>query len=416
MRTVEKNKGNLIITIYLLAISIILSSCTGGREIQELGIVTSIGMDIEDDKVIVTCEVINTTSGNTQSGSSTHSPKEVVFIQGEGITVFEAIRGTTLNFDRKLFFSHVNTIILGEEFAKKGIAEFLDLVLRDNEPRENMYILVAKGTKAYDVMGIKGDLSQSAGNYLHDVLEDSRYNGKSLNITVAEYYRYYYEASNEPVIGIVQKKEKRVIDEERKKIEPTKLILDVGGGAVTKRDTLIGYFTPDEMFGYNFIVDYIKGGLIVFNTPKELSENKPIIGSEGKFTVVEILKSKTKKNVTITDGKIHLNINVKVRGALAEENKAIDISNMEVIDVLERASSEEVKKLISKTLNKGQKEFQQDNFSIGELVHHKYPKVWKKISKDWNNIFSEITYNINVETEIVKTGIINVPSNLRKRR
>ena len=213
MRTVEKNKGNLIITIYLLAISIILSSCTGGREIQELGIVTSIGMDIEDDKVIVTCEVINTTSGNTQSGSSTHSPKEVVFIQGEGITVFEAIRGTTLNFDRKLFFSHVNTIILGEEFAKKGIAEFLDLVLRDNEPRENMYILVAKGTKAYDVMGIKGDLSQSAGNYLHDVLEDSRYNGKSLNITVAEYYRYYYEASNEPVIGIVQKKEKRVIDE-----------------------------------------------------------------------------------------------------------------------------------------------------------------------------------------------------------
>lgn len=416
MRTVEKNKGNLIITIYLLAISIILSSCTGGREIQELGIVTSIGMDIEDDKVIVTCEVINTASGNTQSGSSTHSPKEVVFIQGEGTTVFEAIRDTTLIFDRKLFFSHINTLILGEEFAKKGIAEFLDLVLRDDEPRENMYILVAKGGKAYDIMGIKGDLSQSAGNYLHDILEDSRYNGKSLNITVAEYYRYYYEVSNEPVIGIVQKREKRVIDEERKKNEPTKSILDVGGGAVTKRDTLIGYFTPDEMFGYNFIVDYIKGGLIVFNTPKELSENKPIIGSEGKFTVVEILKSKTKKNVTITDGKIHLNINVKVRGALAEENKAIDISNMEVIDVLERASSEEVKKLISKTLDKGQKEFQQDNFSIGELVHHKYPKVWKKISKDWNNIFSEITYNINVETEIVKTGIINVPSNLRKRR
>lgn len=415
----KKNERFLITAIYLIVTSLILTSCTETHELQTLAIVTATGIDLENDKVIITCEIVDPTSNGSSNSSSsdfTYSQGNIVFAQGMGKTVFEAIRDVTLHFDRKLFFSHSNILIFGEEFAKKGITGFLDLFLRDYEPRESAYILVAKEAKAYEVMGVKGELSESAGAYLKDILDNFQYNGKCLSVSMAEYFRYYYEISNEPVIGVVQRLEKRVIDEERRRNMPMKSILDVSGGAVLKRDYLVGYFDGDEILGFNFIVDRVKGGGIVFNTPERLNNGKAIIGNEEKFTTVEILNSKTKNNIEISNGQIHLNINIKLRGSLAEENKAVDISDSETLKELEKSCSEKVKSLVSATMDKGQKEFKQDNFSIGTTVHRQYPEIWKDIAENWNNIFPDISYSINVETDIVKAGIINVPSNLRRRR
>lgn len=171
-----------------------------------------------------------------------------------------------------------------------------------------------------------------------------------------------------------------------------------------------------EMIGFNFIVNDIKGGLITFKTPNGLEEGKSVIGTEGKYTTVEILKSKTKNDIKIGNEKIHLNINVKLRVALHEEQKAIDLKNTDIINIIEDSCSKEVERLISRTLDKGQKEFGNDNFSIGVAVHQQYPEVWKEIAMEWDNIFPDIIYSVNVETDIVKTGIINVPSNLRRAK
>lgn len=410
-----KPKRILVAVIYLITTSLILSSCTGAKGLQKLDIVTAVGVDIENEKIIVTCEISNPGSGKPSMDAGSSASKSI-FVQGVGNTVFEAIREISLYSDRKLFFSHATVLILGEDLAKKGISGFLDLFLRDYEPRENIYMVVAKDAKAYEIMGIGGELSGSVGKSLFGILNNFKSNGKMINITIAEYFRYYYDISNEPVIGVVMKEEQKEIDEEKKKDTTMKKILNVEGGAALKRDRLIGYFTGDEMIGFNFIVNDIKGGLITFKTPNGLEEGKSVIGTEGKYTTIEILKSKTKNDIKIDKGKIHLNINVKLRGALHEEEKAIDLKNTQVINIIENSCSKEVERLISRTLDKGQKEFENDNFSIGVAVHQQYPKVWREIAIDWDNIFPDITYSVNVETNIVKTGIINVPSNLRRAK
>lgn len=416
----KKSWRNIILLTYTIIISILMTSCTGSRELQTLASVTSIAVDLVDNnKILITCEIVNPTSGGTATGGTAGTSalaRDVVFAQGEGETVFEAIRNITLHFDRKLFFSHTTILIFGEEFAKNGITEFMDIFLRDNEPRENMYLLVAKGSKAYDVIGVKGELSLTAGNYINDLMNNYKYSSKSFRISMAEYYRYFYDVSNEPVIGNVRKIVKKVIDEERKKDTPEKAILDVGGGAVFRRDYLVGYLTEDEIFGYNFIVNQIKGGLIPFSTPENLKDNKAVIGKERNWTTVEIISSNTRKKIDIIDDKIHLNIDIKIKGFLGEVNKAIDVENLELIKVLENTCSEKVKSLVVDSIDKVQNEFKQDNFGIGEVVHREYPKLWKEIARDWNNIFPDISYSVNVHTDIVKTGIMNVPSNLRKRR
>lgn len=410
-----KNKKKILIILYLLVASIMASSCTGVTEIRDLAMVSAIAIDLEDENIVFTCEISNPLYNSEADGASSAS-YSVAFVQGKGKNLFEAIRNTYLHFDRELFFSHAKVLIMGEELAREGIIQHLDYLIRSDEPREKIKILVAKDTKAYEVMGFMGEFSGSGGVYISDMLDMFSYNGKTINICLAEYYKYYYGINNEPVIGVVQTEERKGVPGERKKTGPTRTILNIGGGAVIRRDSLIGYYTPEEMLGFSFIVDNMQGGAIIFNTPEKLNRHMSVIGNQGKFTSIEILKSKTEKDIKIQDGNIHLDINVKIRGSLIEENSAVDLDEEEIIQILEDSCSREVEKIISRTLDKGQKEFRQDNFSIGEGVHHKHPELWKEIAEDWDNIFAEMTYSVKVETEIVKIGIINLPSNLRKGR
>lgn len=408
------NKKKFVI-VYVLFIMLILSSCNGGSQISDLAIVTAIGIDREGDDIVLTCEVSNPLYNPEVDGVSSAS-KSVVFIHGKGKTLVEAIINISLDFDRELFFSHANVLILGEDLAKEGIIKNLDYLLRAQEPREDLKIVVAKGSKASEIMRVRGDLNLSVGLYISNLLDNFDLTGKTINISLAEYYRYYYEKDNEPVIGLIEKEEIKEAGARTEDEGPTKKVLNVAGGAVTRGDSLIGYFTPDEMFGFNFIVNDIKKGVITFTTPGELSNNTPKIGKEGKYTSLKILKSGTKNEATIKDGSIHLDINVKIRASLIEEMEAVDLDDKEVIKALEESSSKEVEKIISKTLDRGQKEFKQDNFSIGQGIHKKDPELWKEISGDWETIFPEMTYSVNVETNITKIGILNLPTNLRKVR
>lgn len=412
----------LIINIYFFIIIFITSSCVGsvgGKEINRMAIVTSVGIDYEDGKVIMTFEVVNPTANQSSSeaGQNNSSSQAFVYPQGTGSTVKEAIVNTNLHFDKKIFLSHSNLLIIGEEFAKRGITDLMNFFLNDNEPREDMYIVVAKGAKASELIGVRAGLGRASGNYLYDILNNFPYNAKSINISVAEKYRYFYDVGNNPVIGVVQIKEVRQLDIENRDQELTKTIFDATGGAVLRNDYLIGYFNGDEMIGFNFIVNEVRGGTIVFRTPvKSKDENNIIIGKDGRFTSVDILKAKSRNNISVDNGKIHLTIDVKIKGALNEINQALNISDPEVISRIEDACSEKVKQLISMTLDKGQKEFKQDNFSIGVAVHQQYPKLWKDISKDWESIFPEISYDVNVKTTLVKVGLMNTPANIRRRR
>lgn len=68
-------------------------------------------------------------------------------------------------------------------------------------------------------------------------------------------------------------------------------------------------------------------------------------------------------------------------------------------------------------MDKAQKELKIDNFQIKKLVYIKYPEIWKEISDEWDKgIFPNISYSVKVDTNLIRTGLINIPSNLEKGR
>lgn len=401
-----KNK-KIIPLIMILIISILLTACAGPRELDELAILVALAVDIENEKILLTSEImIPKKPGTNVSGQPT-----VVYAQSTGDTIFDALRNVTLEFDRKIFLSHNRVIIFGEELAKRGIGDFINFFLYDVEPRETAYMLVAKGAKAYDVIGINGGLSDAPADYLNGEIENFKYTSKTRSLTMTEYIKYFF-SNGTPVLGVVRKIEQMKINVEKQQTTA----LDISGGAVFDMDRLVGYYTGDEMIGFNFIVNEIEGGLIVFETPDELSKDNKLIAKQGKFTVMEIISSRTKNDIEIVDNKIHLTINVTLKGSLGEETKGLKLSELNIKDAIQNACSAKTEEYIRMTMDKAQKEFKLDTFSINDVFHKKYPKEWKKIEGDWNSIFPDITYTVNVKTDMVRTGLIDIPVNIEKGR
>ena len=405
------NIKKMIFIINLIVISIILASCTGGRDVNELGIIMSTGLDLEDGKIILTNEIMTPTSSQTSTQGK--SENKVKYVQSSGDTIFEAYRNSTLIFDRKLYLSHNRVLIIGEEFAKRGIGDYINFYLYDTEPREATFMVVSKGVKAYEVMGINAGLSDTPGYFLQGMIENYEFTSKTRNINMNEYFKYYLERET-PILGVVQKFETKEINKEQYSASNNKFVLDVTGGAAFKKDTLVGYYSGDEMIGFNFLVNEIQGGLIIFEVPDEFNKDVNYISTKGKYTVLEIISSKTKKEIEIKDGLINLSINVDLKGALGEESKGLMVTELKVLKAIQDACSAKVAEYISATMDKAQKEFKLDSFGINSLFHRKYPEKWKEVSGDWETIFPEINYKVNVETNILRTGLINVPTNIGK--
>lgn len=404
-----RKKISLIFLILIL--TILISSCagnTGAIQIDEFGIVTAMAIDIEGEDIIVTSQIVSQTS-NMNKGDMGHLDNKPTFIQSNGKTVFDALQNATLIYDGELFLSHNSLLVFSEELAKRGIGDIINFFAYDIGIRETANMLVAKGSKGYEVFG----LPEISDDYIQKIIKNIGLTAKTRSITLTEYFRYYFDQGT-PILGVVEKKEKMEIDQEKKKESPTKAVLNFEGGAPFFKDKLVGYYSPDEMIGFNFIVNEIQDNLIVFKTPQYLDEESKFYSTEGKYTTVEIIKSKTKLDMELIDGKIHLNIDINMRGSLAEETRGLNVAHIAVKEGIEKACSAQIEDYVKMAMEKAQNEFKLDTFSIDAAFHRQHPQIWREIHQDWHEIFSGIEYSVNAKTSIVKAGLMDIPTNIRR--
>lgn len=412
-------KRKLLFVSSILIIIFCLTGCWNSRELNTIGISLVMGFDLEDNgEVLVTAEIIKPNPAKRGLGE-----QEIEYVQGRGKSILEAIRNMTLKFDRKLFASHSKVFIFGEDFAKRNNMMYMDLFQRDDELRETTYILIAKGSKAYEIMGISAGIEEVPANYILQLIENKKFNGKTVDVDILQFIKYYYEEGLQSVVGVIEKREKAPINKEDVGKEKKEYELSVEGAAVFKYEKLVGYLDGIETRGFNFLNGDIEGGVIQFPIPsKEVDKSSTstpkaegsAISSRNisnEVIIIEVIRSKTQKDIEIKNGKILFKVDVKIKGMVDEVVGDIDISDEEILRKVEEACSLEVKNNMEKVIKKAQNELKVDIFEFASLFHRKYPKEWHKIKKDWNNIFPETEINVAVETNIIRTGLINTPTN-----
>ncbi len=412
-------KKKIILLNILIIMVFILTGCWNARELNTLGIALVMGIDLENDKILLTAEVIEPVPAKMQSSMERGSA--VRYVQGRGENIFEAFRDITLKFDRRIFIAHNKIIIFGEDFVNGRSVNDIDLLVRDHEQRESAYLLMAKGAKAYEVMGVDAGLEEIPGNYILELVENFKYNPKVMKTPLSDFLKYFYGTDRMPILGVIEKIEKNKINKSGKGTSDKEYELSVIGSAVFFKDNLVGYLGGNDTKGVNFINGKVDQGIVTFPTPQatsgEASKGSKVSAkrtNKNNISTMRIVKVKSKKDIEVRDGNIVLKVKIKLRGSVGEVAGDLDISTEEGMHRLEKACSQQIKKGVESAFLKVQKEYKSDVFGFGSVFHRKYPEEWERISEKWNKIFSEADIQVEVETKAIRTGLTNTPINIIK--
>lgn len=388
-------KRRLVVIIMIVSILIFLTGCWNRRELNELAIVVGIGIDKVDGQFLVTTQVINPGQVAVQKSGGGKSP--VIVYQETGDTMMEAIRRITTIAPRKMYAAHLRMIVLGEAFAKDGIGEVLDLLLRDQEFRTDFYIMVAEDAKAEDILKVSTPLEKIPSNKMFSALETSQKEWSGTKaVTLHELTENIVSTGKSLVLtGVIIKGNKKIANDiENLEVTASPGDLQITNLAVFRKDQLIGWL--DEMEGktYNVITNNEKRTTINLTCPKE-----------GKI-VYEVKNSSTDIKVKMKDKKPEIDLNIFVEGDIAEVQCDIDLTKAGSINQIEKIYEEYSKKYFEEAIKQIQTKYKADIFGFGEAIHRTEPKVWKTLQKDWDEQFEHLPVHIKVQGKIHRIGTV----------
>ena len=370
----------IIITLFILLIS---SGCYNYKEINDMAIVSSIGIDKDNknDKYIVSAQIMNSKESENSEDS------QITVYTKEGDTVHEALRNITLKSPRKLYGNHLSKIVLSEEVAKEGIDNILDTFNRVTEVRNEFIITIVKEDKASDVLKVLTTTESIPAEYVKLSLKIAdETSGLTYATKLDEFISLYLKKGIDPVVPVlkIDKKEKKgtTINNITTTNPISKIVIE--DLAVTNKGKLETYLKNEEVIGYNFLRNQIQKMII----PVKCDD-------ENNYASISILKNKTKSSAEKKDNKYIINFNINSEAIITEYNCRKDLTDEKVIKELEKDTEKKIKRYIKKSLNK-QKKTKGKFLGLERIIYLDYPK--------YKNEDYSVKYNVNVN--LVRKGEI----------
>ena len=370
----------IVTTLFILLIS---SGCYNYKEINNMAIVSSIGIDKDNkkDKYIVSAQIMNSKESENSEDS------QITVYTKEGDTVHEALRNITLKSPRKLYGNHLSKIVLSEEVAKEGIDNILDTFNRVTEVRNEFIITIVKEDKASDVLKVLTTTESIPAEYVKLSLKIAdETSGLTYATKLDEFISLYLKKGIDPVVPVlkIDKKEKKgtTINNITTTNPISKIVIE--DLAVTNKGKLETYLKNEEIIGYNFLRNQIQKMII----PVKCDD-------ENNYASISILKNKTKSSAEKKDNKYIINFNINSEAIITEYNCKKDLTDEKVIKELEKDTEKKIKRYIKKSLNK-QKETKGKFLGLERIIYLDYPK--------YKNEDYSVKYNVNVN--LVRKGEI----------
>ena len=139
--------------------------------------------------------------------------------------------------------------------------------------------------------------------------------------------------------------------------------------------------------------------MIVNNEAKELTTT-----IKYKNNKLNIFSNNLKTKLKLTSNNSGI-IYIKGSGSIYEANGNINLNNNNEIKKIEKVWKKTIKNNTEKLLTNIKENYQSDIFGFGNMIYKNYPKKWKKIKTNWNNIyFKKFKIKVYVNTKIISTG------------
>lgn len=394
----------------LLLCSLFLAGCWSKKEIENLAIVSAIGVDyVEVDgepKWQVTMEVYHPRAlapsvGNGSSGGGSGTQPISWIVSSLGDTVDEAINHVSARTSRVLFFAHTRLVIVGKEAVEKfNLEEVLSLFFSSQEARLRNWLLIADG-KAQEVLLAGPEMEPTRAGELEEMILQTR---KRLSKAEVLNFREVGESLALPgkdvITGRVEvfKSPEPPTSRYVPGQESVRYTCRLSGAAVFSEGNFAGWFTDLETRGYLFTVGKAQMTIV----PLHLTHDHLFDAN------VRIIKAKSRITPEINGGDLKMKVAVWAEGHLEGFFPGDFEVTPRFFEEVGRQTALELEKDILAALNKA-KEYRADIFGFGEKVYRWHPGYWQLVKEDWRDYFANLPVEVEVEVVIRRTGIFEEP-------
>ena len=346
--------------LILFTALIFLGGCADYKEVNEMAIVSAIGIDYIDDEFAITLEVLNEKiDEESQINSYTRTAKD------KNIAI--ALEKAADLLSHRAYYPHVKLLIIGKEVAENNLQEINDFFLRSTYLRENFNIVISNEHSAEEMLKTVTKENPIASSTIILLLQS---NGYASDYAIdKKYYIFFQELVDFGKDGALSN------------INVSDDNFYIDGLAIFKDYKMVNILDNDEATIYNILRN--ESVKPVFN-----------LTYEGESFTVSLYDSKT--DLSITPDKIKIDGTYRVK--IMNNGPNFDIKNTEVLNNLDQDFS----KLINKKIENLIKKLQDNNSDILYLANRYYIKSRDKNDTLWQH--AEIEANTKII--INKKGLV----------
>ena len=386
-----------MLLVFLTLMTITLTGCWDSKEIDELGIVTGLGVDKSDEggKYEVTVETVNPreVAGGMQSTGKSSS---TTIYSAKGDTVIGAIRRISQLTSREVYFSQIQNIIFGEDLVKSGIKETFDLLERDNDFQIMPRVYIARNNTAKEVLSILAPLEKIPGQKLLKMGDvTGKVLGESITVKPIQFVQDYTTVGKASIISGISVVGNPWNGMDPSNIEQTipKSITKSNGIAILKNGRLKRWVEKEDARGILWILNKVKSTVVNLDCKDKSSG-----------VAINITNIHSTMKATIKNGEPNISIHVTESGEVKELLCNLDVTDSESINQLEKQLEEKTSKEILNAVEIAKQE-NSDIFGFAKAINLADKKKWKEIKNDFDTLLPEIKVNIKVEAHVSNTGM-----------
>lgn len=347
--------------IILIVIMIFfVTGCYDYIELNDLSIISGIGIDKENDEYKVTYEILSDQKSSGQAEKS-------IIIEGTGNTIADAFTNANKEVPKLAFYPHLKVLVLSEEIANEKMYDIVDYVLRSPRIRNEFYVVIAKEAKANDIFTKVGDDIKIVSTQIETMLKNNpRRKNNATPYTFEEIAEDFLDKKTDAAITSISLKEKQI---------------SIEGLAVFEDYKLKGILSSDASYAYNIFKKNAKNVQYTFSCGQNKNITLSIYDAEPSIEINN-------------DNKLAINVDVKA--SIVEYNCDKSLKEPDTYEYFNKTYNKE----INKHLEDFYKQILEKKTDIIGITNTYYIKKRKDV--DWTTL----DYKINTNLRINNAGLI----------
>ncbi len=374
-------RASIILLAIILAIFAFNDEEIYKKDIRNRLVIQGIGIDIEkDNSYKVTLQAIDTNSSAAASSDGASQPPLQVYTV-KGNSIYTAIKTVTESEGKTPLYSQNRIIILGKSITEENMDNVIDFFVRDVENSSSVYVAAAEKTAAEILQTKNGNEYVSARN-LKNSIDSYEYDARIFATSLYELISRYNSASKDFAMPLLSVKEQNG----EKNVE-------ISGTAVFSNTKYREKISKDDTIYLNIINNE------VYNTALSYSME------DNTRISLNVVKSKTKRTVSLRNGKPTFKIMVTMNADISEISGGVSsLMKNSDIEEFKKRGEEYVEKQVKNVISILHNRYESDVSGLARLLYICEQDFYRKNEKKIDEVMKNSIYEIECEINIRRIG------------